>query len=68
MKKISKQAIKEAEAFLAKGLSVREIAKRTGVSKSKVGELRKKMGLDNTEVKTGRPTKLSETDDRAISY
>lgn len=67
MKKISKQAIKEAEALLAKGLSVREIAKRTGVSKSKVGELRKKMGLDNTEVKTGRPTKLSETDDRAIS-
>lgn len=36
MKKISKQSINNIKALLAKGVSVREVAKRTGISKSKV--------------------------------
>lgn len=67
MKKISKQSINNIKALLAKGVSVREVAKRTGISKSKVGELRQSMNLEPSDTKKGRPAKLSEADDRVIS-
>ena len=67
MKKISKQNIIVIQALLSEGKSIREIAKRTGISKSKVGEVRKDMDLEATSIKKGRPTKLSQADDRMIA-
>lgn len=55
------------QALLLEGKSIREIAKRIGISKSKVGEMRKGLDLEVTSAKNGRPTKLSETDDRIIA-
>ena len=66
MKKIPKQKSIDIKALLAKGISVREIA-RTGISKSTVGRLRSKIIIETSRTKTGRPKKLSAADDRIIS-
>lgn len=67
MKKIPKQKSIDIKALLAKGISVRETARRTGISKSTVGRLRSKIIIETSRTKTGRPKKLSAADDRIIS-
>ena len=68
MKKIPKQKSIDIKALLAKRISVRETARRTGINKSTVGRLRSKIIIETSRTKTGRPKKLSAADDRIISH
>lgn len=64
MKPIGENKHNNIKALLQKGISIRKIASQTGVSKSKIGEIRKALGLDPSLAKQGAPKKMTEKDDR----
>ena len=53
-------------SLLGSGHSVRDIAKRTGVCKSKVSEIAKEYCPNKENLKGGHPEKLTSTDKRAV--
>jgi hypothetical protein len=58
MKRISRQKVYDVIALLKAGLSVRNIASRTGVSKSSVSDIKKQYNIATHNRAMGRPRKL----------
>ena len=67
MKPISEAKINNIKALFGKGLSLRQIATQTGVSKSKIGEIKMILDVDTSDVKMGPPRKMTVADDRAAA-
>ena len=55
-------------SLLLAGESVREVAKKTGVGKSTVGEIRKEVLPNKENIKNGCPSKLTPHDKRRIIH
>ena len=64
MKPIGENKYNNIKALLQKRISIRKIASQTGVSMSKIGEIRRALGLDPSLAKQGAPKKMTEKDDR----
>ena len=59
MHPLSSDKVNNVLALLAQGISTRDIAHRTGVSKSKVAEIAKESGQNKENHHPGHPSKLS---------
>jgi transposase len=68
MKAISPLKREQAISLLQNGLSNRNVASITGVSKSTISRIAQEMDIDKENLKGGCPSKLSPTDQRRIIH
>jgi transposase len=68
MHPISTAKLDSVTSLILEGYSCRDIAKKTGVGKSTVDRIMKKVESNKENISNGRPSKLSERNRRSITY